>query len=72
MASETELRTEWLRPRILETEETGRLELSLPPEPEPMLAQPTSRRRFPSPFAVAAGGVGLLALGVAAIDLAEF
>ncbi len=71
MNSETELRTEWLRPRILETEVTGRLDLALPPEPEPMPA-PASRRRLPSPFAVAVGGVGLLALGVAAIDLFEF
>lgn len=71
MSSETELRTERLRPRILETEETGRLDLALAPEPQPA-PPPAARRRFASPFAVAAGGIGLFALGVAGIDLFEF
>ncbi len=71
MSSETELRTERLRPRILETNETGRLDLALTPEPQPA-PTPAARRRFPSPFAVAAGGIGLFALGVAGIDLFEF
>ena len=71
MTVETEPKTERLRPRILETDVTGRLDLALAPEPEP--APPAvSRRRGPSPFAVAAAGVALLALGVAAIDLVEF
>jgi putative membrane protein len=71
MTTETELRAERLRPRILETEETGRLDLSLPPTPEPSLPPlPPSRPR--SPFAVALCGLGLLALGVIAIDLVQF
>src|SRR5205814_9977828 len=60
-----------LRPRIVETEETGRLDLRLPVVPEPSLA-PEPARRGPSPFAVAATGLGLLVVGVAAIDLAQF
>ena len=71
MTAETELRTEWLRPWIRETEETGRLELSLPPASEPELPRlPAGRRR--SPLTVALCGLGLFALGVAAIDVAEF
>jgi putative membrane protein len=71
VTTETEPRTQRLRPRILETEETGRLELGLPAAPEPTLPSiPRGRRR--SPFGVALCGLGLLALGVAAIDLAEF
>jgi putative membrane protein len=71
VTSETELRTERLRPRILETEEIGRLDLSLPPASEPSLPRP-ARGGFPSPLGVAASGIAILALGVAAIDLAEF
>ncbi|HEY3909397.1 MAG TPA: DUF697 domain-containing protein [Stellaceae bacterium] len=71
MTVETELRPERLRPRIRETEETGRLELGPPAAPEPAAALlPVDRRR--SPMAVALGGMGLLVLGVVAIDLAEF
>ncbi len=71
MSVETEPRRPPLRPRIRETEETGRLELSLPPVPQPVPAPvPVGRRR--SPFAVALCGLGLLALGVVAIDLSEF
>jgi len=68
MTTETEPR---LQPRIIETEETGRLDLRLPIAPEPGPA-PLSPRGFPSPFAVAATGLGILVLGVAAIDLAQF
>jgi putative membrane protein len=71
MTGETEARAEWLRPRILETEETGRLDLgppqSLSPAPAPL---PPARRR--SPAAVALCGLGLLALGIVGIDLGEF
>jgi putative membrane protein len=71
MKIETEPASERLRPRILETEETGRLELSLLPAPEANLpsVQPGQRR---SPFAVAAIGLGVLALGVVGIDLVQF
>jgi putative membrane protein len=60
-----------LRPRVLETEETGRLDLTLPPAPESAL--PATRiRRSRSPLAVAAVGVGVLALGLIGIDLVQF
>jgi putative membrane protein len=69
--TETEPAPERLRPRILETEETGRLELSLPPTPEANLpALRTGRPR--SPFAVAAAGLVILVLGVVGIDLVQF
>jgi putative membrane protein len=71
MTIETEMRTERLGPRILETDETGRLELDPPPAPEPSLP-PRSRRGLLSPVGVALSGVGILALGVAVIDLVEF
>lgn len=62
---------ERLRPRILETEEMGRLELNLPPAPEENLpARRTGRSR--SPAAVAATGIGILIAGVIGIDLAQF
>jgi putative membrane protein len=68
MTPETEPR---LRPRIVETEETGRLDLRLPVVPEPGFpAEPA--RGGPSPFAVAMTGLGILVVGVAAIDLAQF
>ncbi len=71
MTAETERRAQLLRPRVVETAETGRLDLSLPPSPEPDSAPlPAARRR--SPLAVALCGLGLLALGIAAIDLVEF
>src|SRR5204863_512734 len=48
MTTETEAPRERLRPRILETEETGRLELNLPPPPEAHLPAPrTQRSRSP-------------------------
>jgi putative membrane protein len=67
----TETLQERLRPRILETEETGRLDLRLPVSPEPDLA-PEPPRRFPSPLVVAMSGLGILVVGVAGIDLAQF
>lgn len=60
-----------MRPRIIQTEDTGRLDLSLAPASE-RRAIPPVRRAPLSPFAVAAGGIGILLLGVVAIDLAEF
>jgi putative membrane protein len=67
----TEPARERLRPRVLETEETGRLELSLQPAPEtnlPALRMERSR----SPFAVAATGIAILLAGIIGIDLVQF
>ena len=71
MTPETEPTQERLRPRIVETEETGRLDLRLPVVPEPGPA-PVPPRAIPSPFAVAVSGLGILVVGVAGIDLAQF
>jgi putative membrane protein len=71
MTIETEPARERLRPRILETEETGRLELNLQPAPEANLPSPLTRRSR-SPFAVAVAGLGILALGIVGIDLVQF
>jgi putative membrane protein len=71
METEPDLRGAWARPRVIPTEETGRLDLSPPAASEPGPLRPM-RRGFPSPLAVAAGGIGVLVAGVAAIDLAEF
>jgi putative membrane protein len=60
-----------LRPRILETDDTGRLELSLAPAPETNLPAPRIDRSR-SPVAVAATGLGLLVLAVLGIDLVQF
>jgi putative membrane protein len=69
--TETEVPRERLRPRILETEETGRLELSPPPAPATDL--PAMRtRRSRSPIRVAATGFGILVLGLIGIDLVQF
>jgi putative membrane protein len=62
---------ERLRPRILETEETGRLDLTPLPTPERDLPAPL-RRRSLSPARVAATGLGILVLGLAGIDLVQF
>jgi putative membrane protein len=71
MTIATEPTRERLRPRILETEETGRLELSLQPAPEPQLpSQRAGRSR--SPVAVAATGFGILVAGILGIDLVQF
>jgi putative membrane protein len=71
MTPETEPIQERLRPRIVETGETGRLDLRLPVVPEPGPA-PVPPRGIPSPFAVAVSGLGILVVGVAGIDLAQF
>ncbi len=71
MTTETEPIERRLRPRIVETEATGRLDLRLPVVPEPDLA-PGPPRRGPSPFGVALAGMGVLVVGVAGIDLAQF
>jgi len=71
MTTETEPIQERLRPRIVETGETGRLDLGLPVVPEPSLV-PLAARRGPSPIGVAASGLGILVVGVAGIDLAQF
>ena len=71
MTIQTEPTGERLRPRILKTEETGRLELNLQPAPETSLPGPrTGRSR--SPLAVAVTGLGILVLGVIGIDLVQF
>ena len=71
MTVETELAPEKLRPRILETEETGRLDLSPPPAPATDLPSPRTRRSR-SPVRVAAMGLGILVLGLIVIDLVQF
>ena len=71
MTVETEPPREGLRPRILETEETGRLELSVLPAPETDLPAPRIPRSR-SPFQVAATGLGVLVLGVIGIELVQF
>jgi len=62
---------ERLRPRILETGETGRLELNIKTVPEGNL--PALRtRRSRSPIKIAVAGVGVLVLGAIGIDLVQF
>jgi putative membrane protein len=71
MTSETEPIRERLRPRVVETGQTGRLDLRLPAISEPSL--PLLRARgFPSPFSVAMTGLGILVVGVVGIDLVQF
>jgi putative membrane protein len=71
MTTETEPVRERLRPRILDTEETGRLELNLQPPPEANL--PAVRiGRSRSPVGVAAAGFGVLVAGIIGIDLVQF
>jgi putative membrane protein len=62
---------ERLQPRILETGETGRLELSPLPTAERDLPAPLTRRSR-SPARVAAAGLGILVLGLVGIDLVQF
>ena len=72
MTTDTDPIRERLRPRVVETAETGRLDLGLPTIiPEPSLAPPPVRR-FPAPFGVAMAGLGILVAGVVGIDLAQF
>ena len=71
MTTEADPIGERLRPRIVETGDTGRLDLGLPAIPEPSLA-PLSVRRFPSAFGVAMAGLGILVAGVVGIDLVQF
>jgi putative membrane protein len=71
MTTDTERPRERLRPRIVETGQSGRLDLGLPAIPEPSLAPPRDRR-FPSAFAVAMGGLVTLVVSVVGIDLVQF
>lgn len=71
MTTDTERPRERLRPRIVETGQSGRLDLGLPAIPEPSLAPPRARR-FPSAFAVAMAGLMILVVSVVGIDLVQF
>src|SRR5215470_16769418 len=73
MTTETASADNRLRPRILEIEETGRLDLSLPPATETSLPIPIPRRRGSrSSLAIAATGLGIFVLAVLGIDLVQF
>jgi putative membrane protein len=71
MTTETEPIRQRLGPRIIESGDTGRLDLSLPAvaptEPAP---RPSRGRR--SPLVVAAAGLAVLVVGVVGIDLVRF
>jgi putative membrane protein len=69
--TETEPIRSRLGPRIIETGDTGRLDLGLPAV-APMEPAPRPSRGRRSPLAVAATGLGILVLGVVGIDLARF
>jgi len=71
MTTETEPIRERLRPRVVETEQTGRLDLRLSAISEPSLLPPAARG-LPSPFAVAVTGLGILVVGVVGINLVQF
>ena len=71
MTTEAEPVRERPRPRIVETGETGRLDLGLPAPLEPSLAPPPPPGSL-SPVAVAAGGLAMLLVGVLTIDLVQF
>jgi putative membrane protein len=71
MTIETEQARERVGPRVIETEETGRLELSVAPLPEANLSSaPVTPSR--SPIAAAATGIGILVAAVVGIDLIQF
>ena len=66
MTIDVEPGREWLGPRIIETEETGRLELSVPLLPQANLpSPPVARSRLP--VAAAATGIGILVAGSLAL-----
>jgi len=71
MTTEADPIRERLRPRIVETGDTGRLDLGLPAISE-LNYRPPPNRRFLSPFAVAMAGLGILVIGVIGIDLLQF
>jgi putative membrane protein len=71
MTAEADPIRQRLRPRIVETGETGRLDLGLPAISEPSY-RPRPSRRFPSPFTVAMAGLGILVIGVIGIDFVQF
>jgi putative membrane protein len=71
MTTSTEPPRESLRPRIVETDERGRLELGLPAVSEaglPSLAPVRSR----SPLAIAAAGFAILAVAAIGIEIVQF
>ena len=71
MTVEVERGRERLGPRIIETEETGRLELSVPLLPQANLpSPPATRSRWP--VAAAATGIGILLAAVLGIDVVQF
>ena len=71
MTIETEPIQERLRPRILQTEETGRLDLNVGAEPEANLpALPTDPSH--SSISVAATGLAILVIGLVGVDLVDF
>jgi putative membrane protein len=71
MTIEVEPGRERLAPRIIETNETGRLELSVPLLPQPNLPSPPATRSR-RPVAAAAAGIGILVTVVLGIDLVQF
>jgi putative membrane protein len=71
-ATATDHREQRLGPRIIETDETGRLDLAPPAIAEPAATPMPARRSRLSPAKVAMTGLGLLLLGIAAIELAHF
>ncbi len=71
MTIETGTRPQRLGPRIVRTEETGRLDLTPEPPFEPGFA-PLPRLRSRSPALIAISGLIILGLGVTVLDLAGF
>ena len=71
MTIEVEPGRERLGPRIIKTEETGRLELSVPLLPHSNLPSPSDTRSR-LPVAAAATGVGILVVAVLGIELVQF
>ena len=71
MTIEVEPGRERLGPRIIKTEETGRLELSVRLLPQANLPSPSDTRSR-LPVAAAATGVGILVVAVLGIELVQF